>query len=133
MKTKSIAGIFLALLALTALLGCVEEQLPAAQCAGESQPIPVIASPPECCAGLTLILPKEEAVLGISGYCTAKCGNGSCDEIESSYNCPEDCTEAQAIGPDYYDSESQAFDALEAEIKDMESLSTEDLEGLLGE
>ncbi|MDP2973908.1 MAG: hypothetical protein Q8N60_02555, partial [Candidatus Diapherotrites archaeon] len=63
----------------------------ASECKGEGESIPVIANPPECCAGLTLIPPKEQNIVGINGYCTANCGNGSCDEIESALNCPEDC------------------------------------------
>jgi hypothetical protein len=62
------------------------------ECKGEGESISVIASPPECCSGLTLIPPKEQNIVGISGYCTAKCGNGSCDaETESELNCPSDC------------------------------------------
>ncbi len=62
------------------------------ECKGEGETIPFIADPPECCEGLELILPKEENTVGISGTCTAKCGNGECDrETESNYNCPEDC------------------------------------------
>ena len=63
-------------------------------CVGEGGTIPVIANPPECCAGLTLIDRKESSILGISGICTAKCGNGACDaETESPKNCPADCVE----------------------------------------
>ncbi|MBN1941167.1 MAG: hypothetical protein JW772_03215 [Candidatus Diapherotrites archaeon] len=66
--------------------------LDAALCKGEGESIPVIANPPECCPGLTLIPPKEEGILGSAGICTSLCGNGNCDiETESSYNCPEDC------------------------------------------
>lgn len=61
-------------------------------CASEGQSIPVIANPPSCCPGLSLIGPKAANVAGISGYCTAKCGNRVCDSnIETSYNCPQDC------------------------------------------
>jgi hypothetical protein len=61
-------------------------------CVGEGGTIPVIPNPPECCAGLTLIDRKESSILGISGICTAKCGNGVCDsETESPNNCPADC------------------------------------------
>lgn len=64
------------------------------ECKKEGETIPVIAEPPECCEGLELIPPKEQ-LLGISGTCTAKCGNGVCDsETESAYNCSEDCEEA---------------------------------------
>ncbi|MFH1587148.1 MAG: hypothetical protein ABID38_04785 [Candidatus Diapherotrites archaeon] len=61
------------------------------ECKKEGESIPVIANPPKCCAGLELIPPKEAQILGISGYCTAKCGNGICDEIESENNCQQDC------------------------------------------
>ncbi|MDD5163082.1 MAG: hypothetical protein PHD95_02625 [Candidatus ainarchaeum sp.] len=64
-------------------------------CIGEGQTIPVIPNPPSCCPGLSLILPKEEAILGISGVCTAKCGDGTCNpDTESIYNCPQDCKTA---------------------------------------
>ncbi|GEM_PF-3143531 len=68
------------------------------ECKGEGETIPVIANPPECCEGLTLIPPKEEGIIGISGICTAKCGDGTCDpETETAYNCPDDC-EATSSG-----------------------------------
>lgn len=61
-------------------------------CKKEGETIPVIASPPACCSGLTLIKPKVQNILGISGICTGKCGNNVCDaETETDYNCPEDC------------------------------------------
>lgn len=61
-------------------------------CKGEGEGIPLIPEPPECCPGLTLIPPKSPQIIGITGICTAKCGNGVCDtETESSYNCPADC------------------------------------------
>ena len=60
-------------------------------CKAEGQTIPVIPNPPVCCTGLTLIPPKTQ-LEGISGICTAKCGNGVCNsETESSLNCPQDC------------------------------------------
>ena len=60
-------------------------------CIGEGESIPVIQESLECCEGLTLISPKNEAISGSAGYCTSKCGNEICDEIESNYNCPDDC------------------------------------------
>ncbi len=134
MGAKKTATVLLASVAFIALLGCVEQP----ECAGEGETIPVIAAPPECCAGLTLIPPKETGIIGISGYCTALCGNGSCDAIESNYNCPTDCVAEQqpsdqAVGPDYYGSEQEAFDALKRELDDTPEISTEDLEALLGE
>jgi len=135
MKTKQIATILLLSIALMALLGCVEQpddgQTP--PCVGEGETIPLIAEPPECCAGLTLIPSREQGIIGIIGYCTANCGNGSCDDIESSYNCPADCPAEQLVGPEYHESESGAFSALEGELEEMPDLSGEDLEELLGE
>ena len=73
-------------------LNCEFDPCPSPECKGEGETIPVIASPPSCCPSLELIPPREENWLGIAGYCTAKCGNGTCDEeTESSYNCPLDC------------------------------------------
>ena len=64
----------------------------ASSCKNEGESIPVIPNPPSCCSGLTLIPPAKEHVLGSAGICTAKCGNGVCDdETETSYNCPQDC------------------------------------------
>jgi len=61
-------------------------------CKGEVEGILVIPNPPECCEGLDLIPPKAPDIVGITGICTANCGNGVCDsETESGYNCPEDC------------------------------------------
>ena len=63
-------------------------------CKAEGETIPVIADPPSCCEGLTLIPPKEADIVGISGICTALCGNGTCNsDTESNYNCSEDCIE----------------------------------------
>jgi eight-cysteine-cluster-containing protein len=76
-------------------LNCEFDPCPAVECKGEGETIPVIAEPPECCEGLELIPPKEEMVVGISGYCTALCGDGTCDEIETSYNCPVDCIQCR--------------------------------------
>lgn len=68
------------------------EEVPVVQCIGEGQPVPVVAEPRECCPGLDLIPPKDQQILGISGYCTANCGDGVCDtELESAHNCPADC------------------------------------------
>jgi len=81
-------------------LNCEFDPCPEAECIGEGETIPLIAEPPECCAGLTLILPKAADIIGISGYCTVNCGNQACDEIESKYNCPEDCGGLESCGDD---------------------------------
>ena len=61
-------------------------------CKKEGEAIPVILHAPTCCKGLKLIKPQDKMILGISGICTAKCGDGICDnETESNYNCPKDC------------------------------------------
>jgi len=133
---KKIGIILIALLASIVLLGCVQqpEPLPATlECANEGESISVIAEPLECCSGLELIPPMETNIVGILGYCTANCGNGLCDSIESETNCPVDCVfEAEEIGPDYYDSELEAFDALNDELNEIPDASLEDLEALLG-
>lgn len=82
-------AIVLLLAAAFFISGCTETDQKT--CVAEGGTIPVIAEPPECCGGLTLILPKDPNIIGISGICTAKCGNGVCDETESSYNCEDDC------------------------------------------
>jgi beta propeller repeat protein len=62
-------------------------------CISEGGSIAVIPDPPSCCAGLTLIPPKDSQLVGSMGICTAKCGNGVCDSTtETNYNCPADCT-----------------------------------------
>ena len=61
-------------------------------CVEEGGTVPVILHPPPCCLGLELIPPKYPSWFGIYGYCTAFCGDGTCDpEIETGYNCPQDC------------------------------------------
>ena len=94
--------------------------------------------PGTCCSGFTWIPPKEPGIIGVPGYCTANCGNGSCDEIESELNCPADCEaaagpEEQVVGPDAYANERQAFDAIAEEVEAMPELSDAELEALLGE
>lgn len=189
METKNILVLLSASVLMLALLGCVQEMSNIPACKGEGESIPVIASPPECCSGLILIPPKEQGIIGISGYCTARCGNSVCDRTtESSYNCledcegcpetcvpappycpsgilivqeqtdncgcplpptccgdgtcegkenkencPVDCITVQVVGPDYYDSEEQAFDALNQELGQMEDISMQELESMLGE
>ncbi len=71
---------------------CPSTQPAPPACKKEGETIPVIPNPPECCAGLSLIKPRQQNIIGISGICTSKCGNGKCDnETESEYNCPGDC------------------------------------------
>lgn len=62
------------------------------QCVQEGGSIPVILNAPKCCSGLKLIKPMQQDIAGTSGICTAKCGNGICDNAtETNYNCPKDC------------------------------------------
>ena len=42
-------------------------------------------------------------------------------------------SEEQVIGPEYYDSEQEAFNALDQELEGIPDASEEDLEALLGE
>ncbi len=49
-----------------------------------------------CCSGLKLIPSPSDEFMGFKGICTAKCGDGFCDNRfedngESARNCPEDC------------------------------------------
>lgn len=70
-------------------------------CYGEGESIPVIPNAPGCCEGLTLIKPKDPQLIGTSGICTAKCGNGVCDsETETNYNCPQDCGTCPDVNQD---------------------------------
>jgi len=85
----------LLLLLFSALLPAAFAEDTNAECAGEGESVAIIPEPLECCEGLTLILPTDEEILGISGYCTALCGDGECSEIETTYNCPEDCEETE--------------------------------------
>lgn len=144
MNTKKFVIIALASIALLALLGCVEQKsniVVGKVCIGaEGAPVPAEIETPisPCCSGLTLIPPKEAGVTEIRGYCTAKCGNGTCDAIESELNCPADCKaaagpEERVVGPDAYANEQQAFDAIAEEVEGMPELSDAELEALLGE
>ncbi len=110
-----------AILVSLAVIGCgddEEESAPLAQptteqdspapveCKGEGESIPLIPDPPGCCEGLAMISPTSPDVIGISGICTAKCGDGVCDsESETNYNCLEDCKEDPASMPTVTDEE----------------------------
>lgn len=119
---NKIIGIVLSFALVLILLGCVEPSPVIQACKGEGGAVPVIADPPECCAGLILILPKEAGIVGISGYCTANCGNGTCDAIESEYNCPTDCTAGVTPSPATGTFVLLISDA-EANIEDFESVN----------
>jgi hypothetical protein len=70
---------------------CINQTIEPA-CASEGVSVPVVANPNVCCPGLSLI-PAHQGAVGISGYCTAKCGDGVCDSpVEDDYNCPKDCS-----------------------------------------
>ncbi len=140
MDAKKIGIILIALLASIVLLGCVQPEQPLAtpECAKEGESISYIGYgiPVECCSGLEMIPPLATEIDSIIGYCTANCGNGSCDSIESETNCPLDCVVEtggeEVIGPGYYGSEGEAFDALNDELNEIPDASLEDLEALLG-
>lgn len=78
-------------------------------CAGEGEQVPIqglgedevpLGDLSGCCPGLDLIKPMEERER-VEGYCTAECGNGVCGNVETTFNCPGDCTkslEGMAIG-----------------------------------
>jgi len=77
---------------ITEFFNCKDRCLNPLDCIEEGKSIAVIPNPPVCCSGLKLISPSNENIVGISGICTSKCGNGFCDnETESNYNCPKDC------------------------------------------
>lgn len=59
---------------------------------------------PQCCTGLTKILPKDpNFLMDFSGICTAKCGNSVCDAItENTYNCLYDCKQPRADSIGFY-------------------------------
>jgi len=73
------------------------------ECGEEGESMPVLTET-ECCEGLTLIPNKcnpdvDDCPVGSKGICTANCGNGVCNEdIESAYNCPEDCEDEDENG-----------------------------------
>lgn len=61
-------------------------------CKAEGEAVIVEPDAEQCCDGLEMIQPKDADTDGIQGICTAKCGNGVCDEAtETNYNCAEDC------------------------------------------
>jgi hypothetical protein len=73
---------------------------PVESCMSEGKTIPMVPDAPKCCEGLTMIPPKQSSMIGISGICTAKCGNGVCDpDSESPANCPADCQEVRDARP----------------------------------
>lgn len=54
---------------------------------------------PECCPGLEMLEPKEGFNDVYFGICTARCGNGVCDnETENDYNCRQDCPKFYTCG-----------------------------------
>ena len=94
------------------------------ECKKEGEAIPVIPNPPECCEGLILIPPKSPDIVGITGICTAKCGNGICDsETETDYNCPQDCEESAPIGADYWPTKGWRTSTPEEQGMDSELLA----------
>jgi len=71
----------------------------------------ILESDLKCCPGIGQIKPwhpnleqYDNSGLKIIGHCTSKCGNGICDKNESTYNCPQDCTDCLEEG------EYQKFD-----------------------
>ncbi len=107
MDTKNILIFLLASFLMLALLGCVEEET-----------VFCTADVKECPDG-TFVSRNPE---------------NNCE----FYECPvvgdqEPPLEEQVVGPEYYDSEQAAFDALDQELDQMEDLSNQELESILGE
>ncbi len=108
METKNILVILLASFLMLALLGCVEE-------------IPVACT--------------EDARECPDGTFVARNPANNC----AFYDCPvvtgnqEPPLGEQVVGPEYYGSEQEAFDALNQELDQMQDISIQELESILGE
>ncbi len=109
MKKINVVLIILLASALFSSFVYAEEGIGVSECKSQGESIPVIANPPECCEGLDLIKPLSSGLVGISGYCTSKCGDDYCDDsIESTYNCSADCERDYSCWSDR-DCESNEF------------------------
>jgi len=87
---------------------CEDNECVPVGCVGEGEYTPGTISPEyyfhmayECCEGLEVLMWDtsvegcEEPMIGGGHLCTAKCGNGVCDEGEQKCTCPEDCNDAK--------------------------------------
>lgn len=71
---------------------CITSTPNQTNCYSEGESVPVISEQLGCCSGLDLIPTRYSGMVSSVGICTAKCGNGVCDEeTETQYNCPDDC------------------------------------------
>jgi hypothetical protein len=94
--------LFLALLALAALLGCVQNE-------------------PVACTADAMQCPDGSYV-----------GRDSFNNCEF-FPCSAQQSGERAVGPDYYGSEAEAYNALGTELDGIEGLSEPELESLLGQ
>ncbi len=107
MNVKQTFAVLAVLISLMALLGCVEEER---DCAADVMECP-------------------------DGTFVSRNPKNNCE----FYECPvetgsqEPQPEERVIGPEYYNSEQEAFDALSQELEQMEDLSMQELESILGE
>ncbi len=106
MKTKNILVFLLASFLMLALLGCLEEK---AVCVADVKECP-------------------------DGTFVSRNSANNCE----FYECPavtgvqEPKSGELAVGPEFYDSEQEAFDALSQELDQMEDISMQELESMLG-
>lgn len=73
--------------------GCLLQEVPLAACLGEGVMKELgHDDAADCCSGLSKINYCSDAgECKNAVICTAKCGDGACDDRENKYNCPADC------------------------------------------
>lgn len=108
METKNILVLLSALFLMLALLGCVEEA-----------PVACTADVMECPDGTF-----------VSRNPANNCAFYDCPLVTEN-QVPQ--TGEVVVGPEYYGSEQEAFDALNQELDQMEDVSMQELESILGE
>ena len=111
MKTKNILVLLSASFLMLALLGCVEEET--VFCAADAR---------ECSDGT--FVSRNPANNCEFFDCPAETGGTGSQEPQPG---------EQVVGPEYYDSEQEAFDALNQELDQIEDISMQELESMLGE
>ena len=109
MKTKNILIFLLASFLMLALLGCIEEET-GVFCPADAM---------ECPDGTF-----------VSRNPTNNCAFYDCSVVTENQEPPFG---EQVVGPEYYDSEQEALDALNQELDQMEDVSMQELESMLGE
>ena len=107
METKNILVLLLASFLMLILLGCVEEE-----------PLACTADVIECPDGTYVARDP-----------TNNCEFFDCPIVTEDYKPSLE----EVVGPEYYDSEQAAFAALDLELDQIEDLSAQELESILGE